>query len=321
MESHSSRYSFHHSTLIYFTTQCVNSCILYHSTCDFSCFLHRSTCDTLLYCYRRCDVLAESSSRRGAGLAVKARCPLHFNVTAALLDTLGHMQQHIVRIHEKLDTDNFRRRVEAVRTAQTAPGESSVDSLSGKHAPGVMVRDGSRTGRGWVGDEGGGRGGGKGQGEWAECGTSGQEEDDIVSRYRHREVFKYEDVFRVTWPSNDDSAPSELVVGSRDTPGSGDSGRGGTSGLLGTTRFPVCHEFCAPLPPESRMSFTILNLTGQRTRYFQPRAGEETRRLQYLRVRRGSAWSIISCCWGWRCLFAAIVGGHKKKHGAKEMQR
>ncbi|CAM9521436.1 unnamed protein product, partial [Laminaria digitata] len=72
----------------------------------------------------RCDVLAESSTRRGAGLAVKARCPLHFNVTAALLDTLGDMQQQILRIHDKLDADNFRRRVEAVRTAQTAPGES-----------------------------------------------------------------------------------------------------------------------------------------------------------------------------------------------------
>ncbi|CAM9521505.1 unnamed protein product, partial [Laminaria digitata] len=79
----------------------------------------------------------------------------------------------------------------------------------------------------------------------------------------------------------------ELGLGSRDTPssvdgGGGDGGRGASS-LVGSTRFPVCHEFCAPLPPESRMSFTILNLTGQRTRYFQPRAGEETRRLQYLR--------------------------------------
>ncbi|CAN0509338.1 unnamed protein product, partial [Scytosiphon promiscuus] len=72
----------------------------------------------------RCDVLAESSTRRGAGLAVKARCPLHFNVTAALLDTLGDMQQQILRIHDKLDADTFRRRVEAVRTAQTAPGEN-----------------------------------------------------------------------------------------------------------------------------------------------------------------------------------------------------
>ncbi|CAN0459065.1 unnamed protein product, partial [Ectocarpus sp. 12 AP-2014] len=63
----------------------------------------------------------------------------------------------------------------------------------------------------------------------------------------------------------------------------GAGGKVGALGPLNTPRFPVCHEFYAPLALESRMSFTILNLTGQRMRYFQPRAGEETRRLQYLR--------------------------------------
>lgn len=227
-------------------------------------------------------MLAESSTRRGAGLAVKARCPLHFNVTAALLDTLGDMQQQIACIHDKLDADNFRRRVEAVRSAQTAPGEKTVDSLAGRSAP-ASAGDVRKTG------SDGAEGEDEGKTEWSERETSGQQ-DDIVSRYRHREVFKYEDVFRLAWPV-DESAPSELGLGSRDAPssidGGGDGGRGGSS-LVGTARFPVCHEFCAPLPPESRMSFTILNLTGQRTRYFQPRAGEETRRLQYLRVRRGA---------------------------------
>lgn len=225
-------------------------------------------------------MLAESSTRRGAGLAVKARCPLHFNVTAALLDTLGDMQQQILRIHDKLDADNFRRRVEAVRTAQTAPGENRIDPLKGRSAPAAAAAA--------PGDErkvGSGGGGDEDEAKWAECETSGQE-DDIVSRYRHREVFKYHDVFRTAWPV-DEPAPPGLGLKSRDTPssadGGGDGGRGASS-LVGTARFPVCHEFCAPLPPEARMSFTILNLTGQRTRYFQPRAGEDTRRLQYLRV-------------------------------------
>lgn len=233
-------------------------------------------------------MLAESSTRRGAGLAVKARCPLHFNVTAALLDTLGDMQQQIVRIHDKLDADNFRRRVEAVRTAQTAPGENGVDSLAGRSASAAATAPGDEP------KAGGGGGEDEGDARWAECETSGQE--DIITRYRHREVFKYQDVFRVAWPVDEPA----LGLGGRDTPssvdGCGDRGRGAST-PVGTARFPVCHEFCAPLPPESRMSFTILNLTGQRTRYFQPRAGEETRRLQYLRVRIEGRLSVLAYCW------------------------
>lgn len=248
-------------------------------------------------------MLAESSTRRGAGLAVKARCPLHFNVTAALLDTLGDMQQQILRIHDKLDADNFRRRVEAVRTSQTAPGEKKIDPLEGRSAPPAAAAPAAAPG-----DErkaGSSGGGDEDETKWAECETSGQE-DDIVSRYRHREVFKYHDVFRTAWPV-DEPAPPGLGLRSRDTSstvdGGGDGGRGASS-LVGTARFPVCHEFCAPLPPESRMSFTILNLTGQRTRYFQPREGEETRRLQYLRVstkKRGRLSGLPTD--GTRCVF------------------
>lgn len=249
-------------------------------------------------------MLAESSTRRGAGLAVKARCPLHFNVTAALLDTLGDMQQQIIRIHDKLDADNFRRRVEAVRTAQTAPGENGVDSLAGRSAPAAPAAAAAQAGERKAG---GGGGEDEGEANWAECETSGQE-DDIVTRYRHREVFKYQDVFRVTWPVDEPG----LGLGGRDTPssvdGCGDGGRGASS-LVGTARFPVCHEFSAPLPPESRMSFTILNLTGQRTRYFQPRAGEETRRLQYLRVRIRGRISVLPTVGNDVYFFPLLLGG------------
>lgn len=199
--------------------------------------------------YGRCDVLAESSTRRGAGLAVKARCPLHVNVTAALLDTLSDMQEQMARIFAELDAENFRRRVEVLRAAQTAAGSGS---------------DGYQSGDGKDREETG-------------AGEKGETQDSAISRYRHREVVQYDDVFYTPWPADDGG-------GNGDGAGTGD--QEGTPGVVNTPRFPVCHEFCAPLPLESRMSFTILNLTGQRTRYFQPRAGEEARRLQYLRVRR-----------------------------------
>lgn len=200
----------------------------------------------------RCDVLAESSTRRGAGLAVKARCPLHVNVTAALLDTLSDMQQQMALIFAELDAENFRRRVEALRAAQTATGAGSDG-----YQPSSAI------------------GGGKDR-EDASAGGQDETQGSAISRYRHREVVQYDDVFYTPWPADDGGGDG------------GDASKGdqrGAMGVVNTPRFPVCHEFCAPLPLESRMSFTILNLTGQRARYFQPRAGEETRRLQYLRVR------------------------------------
>lgn len=209
----------------------------------------------------RCDVLAESSTRRGAGLAVKARCPLHVNVTAALLDTLSDMQEQMARIFAELDAENFRRRVEVLRAAQAAAGAGSDGYQLSSATGGAKYRE----------DTG--------------AGGKGETQDSVISRYRHREVVQYDDVFYTPWPADD---------GGGDGDGAGRGDQGGTPGAVHTPRFPVCHEFCAPLPLESRMSFTILNLTGQRTRYFQPRAGEETRRLQYLRVReeQGSAVSL-----------------------------
>ncbi|CAN0004346.1 unnamed protein product, partial [Discosporangium mesarthrocarpum] len=69
----------------------------------------------------------------------------------------------------------------------------------------------------------------------------------------------------------------------------GEGTRGGDKSVGGRSGFLLCHQFNAPLPLESRVSFTILNLTGQRARYFQPIAGDETRRLRYLREgERGS---------------------------------
>lgn len=248
--------------------------------------------------YHRCDVLAESSTRRGAGLAVKARCPLHVNVTAALLDTLSDMQEQMARIFAELDADNFRRRVEVLRAAQTATGEDSGGGGGGDFLN--AGQSSSTAGGGGKGREGaGGRGGNN------EAITGG--EDNIISRYRHREVLQYHDVFSTAWPADHAANKHNSGVGGGDGDGDGrDDGGGeckdGASGVVNTPRFRVCHEFCAPLPLESRMSFTILNLTGQRTRYFQPRAGEDTRRLQYLGVSlekfRGPYHAVLffTCC-------------------------
>lgn len=224
----------------------------------------------------RCDVLVESSTRRGAGLAVKARCPLHVNVTAALLDTLSDMQQQMAQLCAELDAECFRRRVDVVRAAQTAPGAEDADPLGTDQT--FRIRSSKEL---------------KGSGEGNQGG--GSREDDQVSRYRHREVVDYHDVLCLAWPADESAAHVAGPATHEAFNGGGGSGGAGAgaetkaeTGVLGhvpTPRFPVCHQFSAPLPLESRMSFTILNLTGQRTRYFQPRAGEETRRLQYLRVR------------------------------------
>lgn len=234
--------------------------------------------------YCRCDVLAESSTRRGAGLAVKARCPLHVNVTAALLDTLSDMQEQMARIFAELDADNFRRRVDVLRAAQNATGEGSDDGHGGGGGSGAdylnAAQFSSTTGGGGrKGREGAGGGGGN-----SEAITGG--EDNTISRYRHREVLQYHDVFSTAWPSEHAANKHHSGVGGGggDDDGGGEGKEGASAGVVNTPRFRVCHEFCAPLPLESRMSFTILNLTGQRTRYFQPRAGEDTRRLQYLGV-------------------------------------
>lgn len=198
---------------------------------------------------------------------VKARCPLHVNVTAALLDTLSDMQEQMTRIFNELDAENFRGRVEVLRVVQTAPGSDDAEESSFSAAP----RPSSAAG------------GGKGK----EPPPGSQ--DSAISRYRHREVLQYDDVFVTAWPADESVVPQrQSSLG-----GGGAGGKVGALGPLNTPRFPVCHEFYAPLALESRMSFTILNLTGQRMRYFQPRAGEETRRLQYLRVR-AVYWN--ACC-------------------------
>lgn len=209
---------------------------------------------------------------------MKARCPLHVNVTAALLDTLSDMQEQMARIFAELDADNFRRRVEVLRAAQTATGEGNDEGAATDYLN--ADQPSSTTGGGGKGREGASGGGGS-----REAVTGG--EDNPISRYRHREVLQYHDVFSTAWPVDDGVNKQHSGVGG----GGGDGGDGGSGGckegvvgVVNTPRFRVCHEFCAPLPLESRMSFTILNLTGQRTRYFQPRAGEETRRLQYLGV-------------------------------------
>ena len=45
----------------------------------------------------------------------------------------------------------------------------------------------------------------------------------------------------------------------------------------------ICHHFSKPLPPEARTPFSILNLSGQRLRYYQPYLGGRVDSVQYLR--------------------------------------
>lgn len=205
---------------------------------------------------------------------MKARCPLRINVTAALLDTLSDMQRQMARLVAELDAETFRRRVDAMRASQVAPDQDGTDSFA-LH-PDLATNDKGQKGVDGARETGMGPPSGEG---------------DHISRYRHREVIQYHDVFRVAWPV-DESAP-DLEPGDHESASGG--GGEGQLGLVNTMRFPVCHEFSASLPLESRMSFTILNLTGQRTRHFQPRAGEDTRRLQYLRVSKGlySACAVV----------------------------
>lgn len=198
---------------------------------------------------------------------MKARCPLHLNLTSALLDTLSDMQQQIIRLFAQLDAGTFWRRVEALRTTQTAPG--------------AITEAGP-------GSDSGGRGKEGLSGSWASVGRV----YDEVARYRHREVAQVKENFCLERPA--DTVVSTLAPTTREFSGASDSSS--LWEVRTTERFRVCHEFSATLPLEARMSFTILNMTGQRMRYFQPRAGEETRRLQYLRVRKGFhiSWGRVS---------------------------
>lgn len=205
------------------------------------------------------------------------------------------MQQQMARLLAELDSENFRRRVEAVRAAQTAPGgDSTVDTFAENSEPTSKTvaantnNNGEGSSSGGLGDKGVKRG----------DATVGDREGIHISRYRHREVFHYKDVFSSAWPTDDPALDDfgtrccRKTLGGQNGGGTGGGGAaaatpaavGGLS-LGNVSRFPVCHEFSTPLPVESRMSFTILNLSGQRIRYFQSRAGEETRHLQYLRVR------------------------------------
>lgn len=235
---------------------------------------------------RRCDVLAESCSRRGVGLTLKARCPLHLNVTAALLDTLSDIQQQLTRLYAEIDADTFRRRVEEIREAHTAPGSTSKEvepSLAagggGDSSSALVSREIHRAG--------------SGDGAESRAAIGGNTRDTKMSRYRHRDIMEYYDICSLTWPSSGvdlaERVHSKTAQGySDEADGVGDRGYG--SGAVVPSPHapvPVCHQFSAPLPLESRVSFTILNLTGQRTRYFQPRVGDETRHLRYLRVRHG----------------------------------
>lgn len=241
---------------------------------------------------------------------VKARCPLHLNVTSALLDTLSDIQQQMTQLFVLMDAEHLRQRVSEIRVAQTAPGSGEAE----RTLTAVSTSIDRNKGRGGTRAARVGRTSSAG-------GLIGRGEYSRVSRYRHRDVLEYNDVFELAWPL--DEWGNEVGEGLGRLPDAGigsaasvSSDAGGSkargsfigeegSSLVKSVRFRVCHQFAAPVPLESRMSFTILNLTGQRVRYFQPQVGNETRHLRYLRVR-----GVALCLNGTRAIFAKLHFEH-----------
>lgn len=199
------------------------------------------------------------------------------------------MQEQLTQLYAEIDAETFWRRVEVIRTTHTAPGTSddAEPPLTGGGpspflASRKMVRGGSGVG-----------GSGAADGAFIR-------ELNKTSRYRHRDMMEYNDVYNIPWPTGIESVQG-VRLGAQESSG-GTDGVGRVEGSCVNpgvrTAFPVCHQFAVPLPLEARMSFTILNLTGQRMRYFQPRAGSETRYLRYLRVRveRIPVWNVTRKC-------------------------
>lgn len=188
------------------------------------------------------------------------------------------MQEQLTQLYAEIDAGTFRRRVDDIRAAHTAPGtaddaEPPLAAAGGGASSYLASREIDRAGSG---------GGGSGT-----AGGTSTQEINKISRYRHRDMIEYNDVCNLPWPAGMESGQG-LRPGAQGYSDATDGvGRGDVRAVNpgGHAPFPICHQFAAPLPLESRMSFTILNLTGQRTRYFQPRAGDETRYLRYLRVR------------------------------------
>jgi hypothetical protein len=206
-------------------------------------------------------VLLETGTARGSGASVKAVAPLHLNVTGALLDTLADVQQRVAgQLASQLSSAHIARCVSTMRAAALvtpATGNSSTAAAATTTA-GAHGRVHAGVGRAGAGHMG------------AHC-------DELTELYTPGRG------------TEDEQAGDDWGAAGGTTSTSPASKRPGHvrsahdqqhSALVAALPVPISHQYYEPLELDSRMAFTILNLTGQRVRFFQPRANDAARRLQ-----------------------------------------
>jgi hypothetical protein len=230
-------------------------------------------------------VLLETGTARGSGASVKAVAPLHLNVTGALLDTLADVQQRVAgQLASQLSSAHIAHCVSTMRAAALvtpATGNSSTAAAAtttaagahGRvHAGGHSVATVGRAGAGHMG---------------AHC-------DELTELYTPGRG------------TEDEQACDDWGAAGSTTSTSPASKRPGHvrsahdqqhSALVAALPVPISHQYYEPLELDSRMAFTILNLTGQRVRFFQPRANDAARRLQVCTVNGYMCY----CCYCYVC--------------------
>jgi hypothetical protein len=210
-------------------------------------------------------VLLETGTARGSGASVRAVAPLHLNVTGALLDTLADVQQRVAgQLTSQLSSAHIARCVSTMRAAALVTPATSNSSTAATaagpahgrvHAGGHSAATVGRAGAGHMG---------------AHC-------DELTELYtpgRGTEDEQTGDEWCATSTTASTSPASRR-------PGHVRSAHDQQhSALVAAMPVPISHQYYEPLELDSRMAFTILNLTGQRVRFFQPRANDAARRLQ-----------------------------------------
>ncbi|CAM9539528.1 unnamed protein product, partial [Phaeothamnion confervicola] len=244
----------------------------------------------------------EQGRHCGSGISVRALSPLHINVTGALLDTLSDVQERIGQTSGLISGEYFRQRVEKMRAETGRPraerskrrrraDTGAVTTTSGGGGGGAMA---AADGSGAVAGLGSGNGGGSSGGGALPIGrrpVSLQRwrdgRDDRVGENDEQPADSSCDVpggrhaaspYGSALPHLFNAERGGVTDGSAaDTSTRGDGGGGEGPNLN------ILHRFEPSLPLDARKAFTILNLTGQRLRYYQPRVNAAARRVQYLR--------------------------------------
>jgi hypothetical protein len=202
-------------------------------------------------------VMSEISSARGTGLVVRLHNSLHLNFSGALIETLMDMSERLELLSSQLNAEYFQDRISKLSALQGRPKVLPIPLNGSSQLP-------------------------RGQHVLVERSVDEVDEDFSVP----------EADVRQSWQPGM-SMSSIRGFAQHLYHGSGESSYGSPA-LQGrnsfdimsqsqtSSRFSVRHLFVEPLPLEARMAFTVLNLTGEQIRYYQPRANDSTRRLQYL---------------------------------------